>query len=82
MMPSGQSRQVFTRSSELGWDLKEKITLKHNIDINQIQLLFNTKKVLDNVSVSGLKLYQFFVIILADYGKAEHHQRLLHQPGP
>lgn len=58
-MPSGHFNQVFTRSSELGQDLKEKITLKCGIDINQIRLVYHTRELQD---VSGLSL--LFIIPL------------------
>ena len=51
VMLSGQSYHVFIRPSEVGWDLKEKVTLRYNIDINQIRLVYNSTEIEDTVSI-------------------------------
>ena len=45
----GITEQVWIRNSELGIDLKEKISLKQGIEINEIRLVFDQNELQDLV---------------------------------
>ena len=45
----GITEQVWIRNSELGIDLKEKISLKQGIEINEIRLVFDQNVLQDLV---------------------------------
>ena len=45
----GITEQVWIRNSELGIDLKEKISLKQGIEINEIRLVFEQNVLQDLV---------------------------------
>ena len=45
----GITEQVWIRSSELGIDLKEKISLKQGIELNEIRLVFDQNVLQDLV---------------------------------